>query len=66
MGNGILAGRRGAGQSRADFFFKPNLDLVNQALAARQQRYNTNLAGLDAFNKKLDEVNSLEGYDKER
>ena len=62
----ILAGRRGADQTRADFFYKPNINLVNQALASTQKRYDTNLAGLTALDKKLDEVSSLEGYDTDR
>lgn len=63
---GIIAGRAGAQQATPGFFYKPNLDLVNQALASRQRRYDTNLAGLDALDAKLDEVSSLEGYDTDR
>jgi hypothetical protein len=61
----IQAGRRGAGQTRADFFYKPNMNMVNQALAARQNRYNTNYALLDKFGAKMDEVHALDA-DKER
>ena len=63
---GIIAGRMGAQQAAPNFFYRPNLDLVNQALAGRQKRYDTNLAGLDALEAKMDEVNSLEGYDTDR
>jgi hypothetical protein len=63
---GIIAGMTPATQTRADFYFKPNMELLNQALAVRQKDYDTKLAGLTQIKAKLDEVNALEGFDKER
>ena len=66
MSNTISTGYVGADQVRSDFFFKPNFELLNQALASRQGMYDTNLATMNKVKAKADEVNALEGYDKER
>ena len=62
----ILPGNTGAEQTRSDFFFKPNVQLLNQALAARQKKYDTTLSGMNKLKAKVDEVNTLGTYDTER
>jgi hypothetical protein len=62
---GFMPEETGAEQVRVETFFKPNLDLIASALGARQQRYNTNLDTMAKVKAKIDEVNSLEGYDRD-
>jgi len=62
----ILPGNTGADQVRADFYFKPNLELLNQALATKQKTYDDTLTGMQKVKAKIDEVNTLGKYDTER
>ncbi len=62
---GFMPEETGAEQVRVESFFKPNLQLIDRVLATRQQMYNTNLDAMAKAKAKDDEVNALEGYDKE-
>lgn len=62
---GFMPEETGAEQIRVESFFKPNLQLIDRVLATRQQMYNTNLDTMAKAKAKVDEVNALEGYDKE-
>ncbi len=66
MANTIIAGRRGAEQTFGDFYFKPNMELLNQVLAGKQQDYNNKVNEFTKVKAKIDEVAALEGWDKER
>jgi hypothetical protein len=63
---GFMPERQGADQTRVELFFKPNLNLANQVLATRQGKYNQNLDAMAKAKAKVSEVNSLEGYDRNR
>lgn len=47
-------------------YFKPDLGMLNEALAARQLEYDTKLDMFTKAKAKIDEVNALEGYDAKR
>jgi hypothetical protein len=66
MSNKILAGNTGADQTRADFFYKPNMQLLNQALATKQKTYDDTLSGLKKIKARVDEVHTLGTHDTER
>jgi len=66
MATRILPGNLGADQTRADFFFKPNIQLLGQALATKQKDYDTKLVDFKKLKAKVSEVPSLEGYDRKR
>jgi hypothetical protein len=55
-----------AQQTLGDVYFKPNLDLINQSLAARQGKHDTNLATMKGLKAKIGDVNTIEGYDQDR
>jgi hypothetical protein len=62
---GFMPEETGAEQLRVESFFKPNLALIDRVLATRQTMYNTNLDAMAKAKAKVDEVNALEGFDKE-
>ena len=62
---GFMPEETGAEQLRVESFFKPNLALIDRVLATRQTMYNTNLNAMAKAKAKVDEVNALEGFDKE-
>jgi hypothetical protein len=67
MANDILYGEVGAEQPRADYaHFTPNFELIGKVLDTKQKKYDTNLMMLSKVKAKTDEVNSLEGYDRDR
>ena len=55
-----------AQQTLGDVYFKPNLELINQSLAARQGKYDTNLATMKGLKAKIGDVPTIEGYDRDR
>lgn len=61
---GFMPEETGAEQVRVESFFKPNLQLLDKALATRQTMYNTNLDTMAKAKAKVEEVNSLEGFDR--
>ena len=61
---GFMPEETGAEQIRVESFFKPNLQLLDRVLATRQQMYNTNLDTMSKAKAKVEEVNSLEGFDR--
>lgn len=66
MATRILPGNLGADYVGPKSFFKPNTALLNEALAGKQLDYDTKLAAYSTIKAKVDEVNALEGYDKDR
>ena len=62
---GFMPEETGAEQLRVESFFKPNLALIDKVLATRQTMYNTNLDAMAKAKAKVDEVNALEGFDKQ-
>jgi hypothetical protein len=61
---GFMPEETGAEQIRVESFFKPNLQLLDRVLGTRQQMYNTNLDTMAKAKAKVEEVNSLEGFDR--
>jgi hypothetical protein len=62
---GFMPEETGAEQVRVESFFKPNLQLLDKVLATRQTMYNTNLDTMAKAKAKVEEVNSLEGFDRD-
>ena len=63
---GFMPEETGADQVRVESFFKPNLALIDKVLATKQDKYNSNLDALAKAKAKIAEVNTLEGYDRNR
>lgn len=63
---GITSGETGAEQVISDDWFKPDFAMLDKVLAGKQNLYDTRLNATKQLKAKVNEVNSLEGYDTQR